>query len=202
MLFDDITGVLGGAQSWVEQQWTQRIVQISVYAAILFFVLSSVDLINKVDGFIVKSFNVKLGKEGTRALHAATLGFFMYVGVKFILDPFVHKFVNGKTVEGQEGKEETLPHDDDKPDLVSCTKNDDCPVPHLTGETCKEEEGVGWVCKNECGTPTSEQDHDSHECPPHHYCKDDENVNIPAAPNPNAPYKCNRKSNFIGMAGE
>jgi hypothetical protein len=107
MLFDDITGVLGGAQSWVEQQWTQRIVQISVYAAILFFVLSSFDLINKVDGFIVKSLNVKLGKEGTRALHAATLGFFMFVGVKFILDPFVHKFVNGKTVEGQVGQLES-----------------------------------------------------------------------------------------------
>ena len=45
MIFDDITGVVGQAQSWVEQQWTQRIVQISVYAAILFFVLSSYDLI-------------------------------------------------------------------------------------------------------------------------------------------------------------
>lgn len=125
MLFDDITGVLGDAQSWVEQQWTQRIVQISVYAAILFFVLSSFDLINKVDGFIVKSLNVKLGKEGTRALHAATLGFFMYVGVKFILDPFVHKFAGG--VEGNEGSQ----------DEHLCESDDDCDV--ASGYKCHKE---------------------------------------------------------------
>ena len=34
-------GIVGGAVGWVEEKWTQRIVQISVYAAILFFVLSS-----------------------------------------------------------------------------------------------------------------------------------------------------------------
>ena len=125
MLFDDITGVLGGAQSWVEQQWTQRIVQISVYAAILFFVLSSFDLINKVDGFIVKSLNVKLGKEGTRALHAVTLGFFMYVGVKFILDPFVHKFAGG--VEGGpiDGTQDVpCDHDDECNKGYKCHRDD------------------------------------------------------------------------------
>jgi len=101
MLFNDITGVLGPAQSWVEQQWTQRIVQISVYAAILFYVLSSLDLINKVDKTILNMLGVKLGKEGSRALHAVTLGFFMFVGIKFILDPFVKQVVSGQVVEGQ-----------------------------------------------------------------------------------------------------
>ena len=101
MLFNDITGVLGQAQSWVEQQWTQRIVQISVYAAILFYVLSSLDLINTVDKTILNMLGVKLGKEGSRALHAVTLGFFMFVGVKFILDPFVKQVVSGQVVEGQ-----------------------------------------------------------------------------------------------------
>ena len=93
-------GVVSGATGWVEEQWTQRIVQISVYAAILFFVLSSYDLIDTVDKMLVKHLSLKLGKEGTRALHAVTFGFFMYVGVRFILDPFVKRFLSGQVVEG------------------------------------------------------------------------------------------------------
>ena len=106
MIFDDITGVVGQAQSWVEQQWTQRIVQISVYAAIVFYVLSSFDLINTVDKNILSMLGVKLGNDGTRVLHAITLGFLMYVGVHFILDPFVNRFVNGQVVEGNYEDEE------------------------------------------------------------------------------------------------
>ena len=97
-------GVVSGATGWVEEQWTQRIVQISVYAAILFFVLSSYDLIDMVDKMLVKNLNLKLGKEGTRALHAVTFGIFMYMGVRFILDPFVHKFVG--VVEGGPGEDD------------------------------------------------------------------------------------------------
>jgi len=93
--------VVGGAVGWVEQQWTQRIVQISVYAAILFFVLSSYDLIDTVDKTLTNTLGVKVGKEGTRALHAVTFGFFMYIGVRFILDPLVKRFLNGQVVEGQ-----------------------------------------------------------------------------------------------------
>lgn len=96
-------GVVSGATGWVEEQWTQRIVQISVYASILFFVLSSYDLIDTVDKMLVKNLNLKLGKEGTRALHAVTFGFFMYVGVRFILDPFVKRFLSGQVVEGGGG---------------------------------------------------------------------------------------------------
>ena len=40
-----IGGVVGGTTHWVADQWTQRIVQVSVYAAIVFFVLSSYPLI-------------------------------------------------------------------------------------------------------------------------------------------------------------
>ena len=101
MIFDDITGVVGQARGWVEQQWTQRIVQISVYTSILFFVLSSFDLINATDKQVLKMLGTKLGKDGARILHAVTFGFFVYIGVKFILDPFVHRYVNGQVVEGQ-----------------------------------------------------------------------------------------------------
>ena len=103
-----VGGAVGGAVGWVEQQWSQRIIQVSVYAAILFFVLSSYDLINTVDKAITNALGMKVGKEGTRALHAATFGLFMYIGVRFILDPFVTRFLNGQVVEGEGGADEDL----------------------------------------------------------------------------------------------
>jgi hypothetical protein len=101
MLFSDVSGVIGQAQSWAEQQWTQRIVQVSVYAAILFFVLSSVDLIGIVDKQVTSMLGMKIGTDGTRALHALTFGLFLYIGIVFILDPFVKRVANGQVVEGQ-----------------------------------------------------------------------------------------------------
>jgi len=98
--------VVGGAVGWVEQQWTQRMVQISVYASILFFVLSSFDLIETVDKALTNTLGVKVGKEGTRALHAVTFGFFMYVGVRFILDPLVKRVLAGQVMEGNADEEE------------------------------------------------------------------------------------------------
>tara|TARA_B100001094_G_scaffold182961_1_gene177374 strand:+ start:102 stop:470 length:369 start_codon:yes stop_codon:yes gene_type:complete len=95
-------GVVSGAQGWVEQQWTQRFVQISVYASIVFFVLSSYPLIAFVEKHVWNVFGVKLGKEGTLALHSVIFGLFMYVGTRFILDPMV-----GKVVEGLKNDEDT-----------------------------------------------------------------------------------------------
>jgi len=94
--------VVGDTLGWVEQQWTQRIVQISVFSALLFFVLSSFDLINSVDKALTNALGVKVGKDWTRALHAATFGVFMYVGVRFILDNLIKQILNGTVVEGAE----------------------------------------------------------------------------------------------------
>ena len=105
-VFGGARNVVGGAVGWVEQQWTQRMVQISVYASILFFVLSSFDLIETVDKALTNTLGVKVGKEGTRALHAVTFGFFMYVGVRFILDPLVKRVLAGQVMEGNADEEE------------------------------------------------------------------------------------------------
>ena len=100
--------VVGDTLGWVEQQWTQRIVQISVFSALLFFVLSSFDLINAVDKALTNALGVKVGKDWTRALHAATFGVFMYVGVRFILDNLIKQIINGTVVEGNLGDAETV----------------------------------------------------------------------------------------------
>ena len=102
-VFGGVKHALSGAGAYIEKQWTQRLVQVSVYTALLFFVLSSYDLIDMVDKTLSKSLNLKLGKEGTRMLHSVTFGLFVYLGIRFILDPFVKKFLNGTVVEGNRG---------------------------------------------------------------------------------------------------
>ena len=92
----NVDATLGGSVSWVEQQWTNRLVQISVFAGVIFWFLSSYKLIDQVDKSLEKMLKLKLGQNGTRALHGAIFGFFIYFLIKFILDPFV------KRIEGMD----------------------------------------------------------------------------------------------------
>ena len=104
-LSGSIGGVVGGTTHWVADQWTQRVVQISVYAAIVFFLLSHYSLIEVVEKNVWSMVGVKLGKEGTLALHAVIFGLFMYVGSRFILDPMIGRIVEGRE-HGEEEHEE------------------------------------------------------------------------------------------------
>jgi len=99
-LFDDISGVVGNIESWTEQQWSQRIVQVSVYAAVLYLVMSHWRLVNWVEKNANTVLNIKLGKDGTQVVHAVIFGLFMYLGTRFILDPMVKRLSNGAVVEG------------------------------------------------------------------------------------------------------
>lgn len=97
------TGVktVGGVQSWLAGQWSQRLVQVSVFSAVVFWFLGSYKLINQVDAMLVKTFSLKLGHDGTRALHAVIFGFFMYSLSRFILDPLVVQISSKRLVEGR-----------------------------------------------------------------------------------------------------
>ena len=99
-LLSDIRMDFGGLQTWVSQQWTQRVVQVSVYAAVVFFLLSNYSLIQVVEKSVKSVSGLKLGNEGTLVLHSVIFGLFMYVGTRFILDPILVKAANG-VVEGQ-----------------------------------------------------------------------------------------------------
>lgn len=95
----NLLGTIGSAQTWVSQQWTQRVVQVSVYAAVVFFLLSNYSLIKIVEKNVKSVSGLKLGNEGTLVLHSVIFGLFMYVGTRFILDPILVKATNGR-VEG------------------------------------------------------------------------------------------------------
>ena len=91
---------VSSVSSWVSSQWTQRLFQLSVFSGIVFWVLSSFKLINQVDKMLVKTLSLKLGNEGTRALHAVIFACFMYFISRFILDPFVSQLMGKRLVEG------------------------------------------------------------------------------------------------------
>jgi len=102
-LLDVFTGAVGGAERFVEKQWSQRMVQVSVYAGVVFYILSTYELI----GFVEKqlaSFGLRVGKDGARALHAVIFAVFMYYGTRFILDPVVSR-IHMRGREGLENEE-------------------------------------------------------------------------------------------------
>jgi hypothetical protein len=101
-LLGDLKGVVGGTQSWLASQWTNRIIQLSVFATIIFYVLSSFKLIEEVEKLLAKTLRVKVGKDATRVVHAVIFGVFMYFGTRFILDPVASKLSNA--VEGLSDK--------------------------------------------------------------------------------------------------
>ena len=97
-----VTGTVGKVERFVEAQWTQRLVQVSVYGGLLFYLLSMTDLIKVVDKNLSSLLRIKLGTEGTRALHAVVFAVFMYYGTRFIFDPLLKRM--GIVMEGMKNK--------------------------------------------------------------------------------------------------
>ena len=155
-LSGSIGGVVGGTKHWVAEQWTQRVVQVSVYSAIVFFVLSSYPLIAFVEKHVWDIFGVKLGKEGTLALHSVIFGLFMYVGTRFILDPMLGKVVEGITNKGSTNGKMAFcrPTQDhiwgkDDPDYEPKGKNSsnsDCDSSLGRWIGCVQQEPPEWEC--------------------------------------------------------
>jgi len=86
---------------FVEAQWQQRLVQVCVFASLLFLILGSYDLIDYVQKMLGKV-GLKFGKDSTRAVHAVIFGCLLYVLSRFIMDPLVRRLSNGAVVEGQD----------------------------------------------------------------------------------------------------
>ena len=97
-----VTGTVGKVERFVEAQWTQRLVQVSVYGGLMFYLLSMTDLIKMVDKNLSSLLRIKLGTEGTRALHAVVFAVFMYYGTRLIFDPLLKRM--GSVMEGMNNK--------------------------------------------------------------------------------------------------
>ena len=88
-----------GPASFLERQWHQRLVQISVFAALLFFLLGSYDLIDQIQKMLRKV-GLKFGKDSTRVVNSALFGLLLFLLTRFVMDPVIKRMAGG-IVEGQ-----------------------------------------------------------------------------------------------------
>jgi hypothetical protein len=114
--------LLDSSVGFVEAQWQQRLVQVCVFATLLFFILGSYDLIDYVQKMLGKV-GLKFGKDTTRAVHAVIFGCLLYVLSRFVMDPVVKRLSNGieglDHVEDEGGVEEAEEEEEEEEDLES-----------------------------------------------------------------------------------
>lgn len=91
--------MLGGSVGFLESQFQQRLVQVCLFAAILFWILGSYNLIDQVQKLLSKV-GLRFGKDSTRVVHALIFAVLLYLLTRFIMDPVVRR-AKGSVVEGQ-----------------------------------------------------------------------------------------------------
>ena len=100
--------MLGGSVSFLESQFQQRLVQVCLFAAILFWLLGSYKLIDQVQKLLSKV-GLRFGKDSTRVVHALIFAVLLYLLTRFIMDPVVRRLSNGSVVEGQDNAQGGTP---------------------------------------------------------------------------------------------
>ena len=100
--------MFGGSVSFLESQFQQRLVQVCLFAAILFWILGSYNLIDQVQKLLSKV-GLRFGKDSTRVVHALIFAVLLYLLTRFIMDPVVRRLSNGSVVEGQQNAGATDP---------------------------------------------------------------------------------------------
>ena len=84
---DDVLGAVGGVQSAVMTKLHERLVQVSLFAGILFYVLANGVLLDKVQKLILSVIKVKVSKDVTLVLHAVLFMVIMFFTTKYLFDP-------------------------------------------------------------------------------------------------------------------
>lgn len=84
---DNVLGAVGGVQSAVTTKLHERLVQVSLFAGILFYVLANGVLLDKVQKLILSVVKVKVSKDVTLVLHAVLFMVIMFFTTKYLFDP-------------------------------------------------------------------------------------------------------------------
>ena len=87
--------VLNQPLNFVRNQFHDRLVQVSVYSGLVFYILSN----PAVFAFVEKNFPFKIQKDMQLVFHTVLFMLFMYLGTKFFFDP-----VLGRVMEGYRNK--------------------------------------------------------------------------------------------------
>lgn len=87
--------VLNQPLNFVRNQFHDRLVQVSVFSGLVFYILSN----PAVFAFVEKNFPFKIQKDMQLVFHTVLFMLFMYLGTKFFFDP-----VLGRVMEGYRNK--------------------------------------------------------------------------------------------------
>lgn len=90
-----MSAVLNQPLTFVRNQFHDRLVQVSVYSGLVFYILSN----PAVFAFVEKNFPFKIQKDMQLVFHTVLFMLFMYLGTKFFFDP-----VLGRVMEGYRNK--------------------------------------------------------------------------------------------------
>ena len=86
-----MSAVLNQPVQYLRTQFHDRLVQVSVYSGLVFYVLSN----PMVFSFVEKNFPFKVQKDMQLVFHTVLFMLFMYGGTKFFFDPVIGKMVEG-----------------------------------------------------------------------------------------------------------
>ena len=101
----DVGGAVSSVENWLENQWHERMVQVSVYAGLVFYLLSNPMVFDFVEKTIKSVSGVTFGKSGLLVLHSVVFTVVMYFGSRFVLDPLVKSLFAALHQEGYENEQ-------------------------------------------------------------------------------------------------
>ena len=90
-----MSAALNQPLNFVKNQFHDRLVQVSVFSGLVFYILSN----PAVFAFVEKNFPFKVQKDMQLVFHTVLFMLFMYFGTKFFFDP-----VLGRVMEGYRNK--------------------------------------------------------------------------------------------------
>ena len=87
---------------WMQSQWSNIMVQHSVYAAVVFLIVAHPETFKFVDGLLRKVGVGSTDKNIQLLIHAVVFALLMYFGTTMVFDPFVSQI--GQVVSGFKNK--------------------------------------------------------------------------------------------------
>ena len=84
-----MSAVLNQPVQYMRTQFHDRLVQVSVYSGLVFYVLSN----PVVFSFVEKNFPFKVQKDMQLVFHTVLFMLFMYMGTKYFFDPVIGRMV-------------------------------------------------------------------------------------------------------------
>ena len=78
-----VSGFVKDSESWVADKWANRVVQLSVYAGVLFYVVANPSVFKFMERFLPS----QISKMNQLVVHSVLFSVLVYVGTRMFFDP-------------------------------------------------------------------------------------------------------------------